>query len=234
MKDNTMQPQNLNEGPASTDDLREELRDALLHTYNRINANTSKIYESATFLYALIELLCEKEGIAVEELDERKKVVGERLAQEFRAKGMGAMLQEPGYDKYTFESGVEIDCETRVQFCKAAGCRLPFALSTQDIREGIVRWNLARPYMIEQGADGYCNHLKRGTHGCTVYKHRPVPCRAFDCQNDKRIWLDFEKRIPNPAVDRPDYLEYVSHASNYPKVPLAFPTNWLLWTISTS
>ena len=218
MEDKTMQPQNHDEVPESTDDLRGELRDALLYTYNRINANTSKIHESATFLYALLELLSEKGGIAIEELDERKKVVGDRLAQEFRAKGMGAMPQEPEYDKYTFESGVEIDCENRVELCKAACCRLPFALSTQDIREGIVRWNLARPYMIEHGAEGYCNHLERGTHGCTVYKNRPVPCRAFDCRNDKRIWLDFEKRIPNPAVNRPDWLEYLAQeAEEAPK-----------------
>ena len=120
------------------------------------------------------------------------------------------MLQEPEYDKYAFEAGVEIDCENRVHLCKAACCRLPFALSTQDIREGIVRWNLGRPYMIEQGADGYCNHLERGTCGCTIYENRPVPCRAFDCRNDKRIWKDFEKQIPNPAVNRTDWLEYLA------------------------
>jgi Fe-S-cluster containining protein len=64
--------------------------------------------------------------------------------------------------------------------------------------------------MIEHGTDGYCIHIERGTCGCTIYENRPVPCRAFDCRNDKRIWVDFEKQIPNPAVNRPDWLEYVT------------------------
>ena len=38
----------------------------------------------------------------------------------------------------------------------------------------------------------------------------PLPCRGYDCRKDKRIWLDFEQRIPNPAVERPDWLEVVS------------------------
>jgi hypothetical protein len=118
---------------------------------------------------------------------------------------MGAMFQDPEYEKYSFEGGVAIDCENRVQFCKAACCRLPFALSRQDVREGVVRWELGQPYIIEQSQDGYCSHLDRGGRGCTIYENRPVPCRAFDCRNDRRIWLDFEAKIPNPAINRTDW-----------------------------
>ena len=60
MEDKTTQPPDQTDGPGSRDDLRGELCDSLLYTYNRINANTSKIHESATFLYAFIELLSEK------------------------------------------------------------------------------------------------------------------------------------------------------------------------------
>ena len=67
-----------------------------------------------SFLYALIELLTEKGLLTVEELDERKRVVGERLAAQFKEKQMGAVLQDPEYDKYEFEDGAEIDCESRV------------------------------------------------------------------------------------------------------------------------
>ncbi len=45
--------------------------------------------------------------------------------------------------------------------------------------------------------------------GCRIYAHRPVPCRGFDCRGDKRIWLDFENKIPNPAVERDDWLEVI-------------------------
>ena len=38
----------------------------------------------------------------------------------------------------------------RVHLCKASCCRLPFALSRQDVEEGIVRWDLGQPYLIDQ------------------------------------------------------------------------------------
>jgi Fe-S-cluster containining protein len=205
-----MPSQNQDENPASGDDSRQTIVDAVLNIHNRLNANTTKILESASFVYALVELLGEKGVLTKEELSERKGVVENRLAAEFRAKGMGAMLQEPEYDKYTFEASVEIDCKDRIHLCKAACCRLPFALSMQDIREGKINWHLGRPYMIEQREDGYCTHFEGGTCGCTVYENRPVPCRAFDCRNDKRIWVDFEKRIPHPSIDSPEWMAHVA------------------------
>jgi hypothetical protein len=75
------------------------------------------------------------------------------------------------------------------------------ALSTQDVEEGIVKWDLARPYMIARDPDGYCRHLARATCRCTVWEHRPIPCRGYDCRDDARIWLDFEARLINPDLD---------------------------------
>ena len=59
--------------------LRQEFAEGLLYTHSRLNANTSKTLESASFLYALVELLDEKGLISIEELDERKRAVGQRL-----------------------------------------------------------------------------------------------------------------------------------------------------------
>jgi Putative zinc- or iron-chelating domain len=205
-----MPPENQHDTPNISHDLRQDVAEGLLYTHSRLNANTSKTLEAASFLYALIELLSERGLIAVEELDERKRVVGQRLAKQFSDKGMGVMLQEPEYDKYTFQGGVKIDCENRIHLCKAACCRLPFALSKQDVREGIVRWDLGQPYLIDQGKDGSCVHLERGSCQCSIYAHRPVPCRGYDCRNDGRIWLDFEKKLPNPAIDRPDWPQCVT------------------------
>ncbi|HZA23825.1 MAG TPA: YkgJ family cysteine cluster protein [Dehalococcoidia bacterium] len=187
------------------DDLRQQIAEGLLYAHSRANSNTTRTLEAASFLYALIELMGEKGLITIEELDQRKRVVGERLAQQFHETGMGAMFQDPEYEKYSFDGGMEIDCESRIPLCKATYCRLPFALSRQDVREGIVRWNLGKPYLIDQGDDGYCAHLDRCGRGCTIYENRPVPCRAFDCRNDRRIWLDFEKRVPNPDINQPDW-----------------------------
>ena len=117
------------------------------------------------------------------------------------------MLRNLEHDKYTFEGTPPIDCAERVSICHAACCRLPFALSKQDVHEGIVRWNLGQPYMIDHGDDGYCSHLDHGTCACTIYANRPVPCRGFDCRSDQRIWLDFEARVANPDIERPDWPE---------------------------
>ena len=186
-------------------DLRRKVAEGLLYAHSRLSANTGKTLEATSFLYALIELLNEKGLISIDELDERRRTVGQRLVEQMRGKGTGVVFQDPEYDKYAFDSEVEIDCASRIPLCHASCCRLPFALSKQDVREGIVRWDLGQPYMIDQGADGYCDHLDRCAGACTIWKNRPVPCRGFDCRKDKRIWMDFEKRIPNPAVNRPDW-----------------------------
>lgn len=185
--------------------LRQEVAEGLLYTHSRLNANTTKTLEAASFTYALVELLSERGLITIEELDEHKRAVGQRLAQQLSEQGLGVMLQNPEYDKYTFEDEVEIDCASRLHLCHAACCRLPFALSKQDVREGIIHWDLGQPYLIAQGEDGYCCHLDRTSQCCTVREHRPVPCRAYDCREDKRIWLDFENMIPNPDITRDDW-----------------------------
>lgn len=199
---------------------RNDLQNALLYTYGRLNTNTSKILETAAAVDALVQLLCDSGAIDQKVLQVRQKAEEERLSKAFRDKGMGVVLQEPEYDKYAYESNVEIDCEKRIPHCKAACCRLPFALSAQDIREGVVQWELSRPYMIEQGADGYCNHLGRDTQGCTIYDQRPVPCRAFNCRNDKRIWEDFDNYVPNPAINRPDWIELLAQEKEAASLPV--------------
>jgi len=205
VEDKTMELANQRNSDTKTDKLRREGAEGLLYAHSRLNTNTSKTLEAASFLYALVELLSEKGVISVEELDARKKTVGQRLAEEFQAKAMGAMLQDPEYDKYTFKDAVAVDCRKRVELCHGACCRIPFALSKQDIHEGIVRWEMGQPYLIAHGEDGYCEHFDRSRFGCRVYENRPVPCRAFDCRRDNRIWLDFEKMIVNLDIRRDDW-----------------------------
>ena len=185
--------------------LREELTEGLLYIHARLAENTSTTFEAAAFLYGLIELLSEKGLLAIDELDKRKQEVARRLVKKNDEKGVGVLLQEPEYEKYSFEGEAKIDCENRVHLCKAACCRLPFALSKQDIREGIVHWDLGQPYIIAQEKDGYCTHMDRGCQRCTIREHRPVPCRAYDCSKDNKIWLDFEKKIINPDILKVDW-----------------------------
>ena len=190
--------------------LRQQVSEGLLHAHSWLTANTSKSLEASAFLYALVELLNERGVIQIDELDTRKDEVAKRLAEQLRKTLPGVMLQSPEYDKYTFDQEAKIDCASLVQYCHAACCRLPFALSRQDLQEGLIRWDLGQPYLIEHGADGYCTHLDRETFACTVRETRPVPCRGFDCRQDSRIWVDFEHHVPNPAIDRPDWPQCLS------------------------
>ncbi len=182
--------------------IQNELSAGLLYTHIRINNNTNKTLEVASFLYALIELLNEKGLLTIEELDERKKQVAERLVKKFIKSGTGLMYQDPEYDKYTFESEACVGCQDRLDICKAVCCKFPFALSRQDVKEGIIQWEFGRPYLIAHDTDGYCVHLNRDTYKCTVYEHRTVPCRGFDCQENEKwkVWLDYDKKLINPEL----------------------------------
>ncbi|HEX8140079.1 MAG TPA: YkgJ family cysteine cluster protein [Pyrinomonadaceae bacterium] len=182
--------------------LRDEVGDGLMYVHSRANANTSKVLEVAAFSYAVIELLMERGIISVEELDERKKEVGQRLVEKFAERGMGVALTDDAQDKYSYQSEVKIDCENRLHLCRGACCRLKFALAVQDLEEGTVKWDLGRPYMIRHDGDGYCHHLDREAKCCQIYEQRPVVCRAYDCSKDKRIWEDFENRVVSPELSK--------------------------------
>jgi putative zinc- or iron-chelating protein len=184
------------------DEMRSEVSEGLRYTHNRANSNTAKLLEVSSFAYAAIELLAEKGLIDIEVLDRKKKEVADRLVKKFQQEGIGAAYQDPEHDKYTFESTVQIDCESRLHLCKAACCRLRFALSHQDVEERIVQWDFAHPYFIAHREDGYCGHLDREHMNCTIHQNRPVPCRAYDCRRDQRIWSDFEQRIVSPELDK--------------------------------
>lgn len=184
---------------------RTEIAAGLRYAHFRADANTGKLLEVASFLYAMIDLLNQKGMLDLTELDEHKNKAAVNLLEKFSERGMGVVYQKPEYDKYSFAGEARVDCENRIRLCRAACCRLRFALSKQDVEEGLLRWNFSAPYFIARGTDGYCQHLHRKQKCCTVHKHRPVPCRAFDCRKDKRIWLNFENKKVNQQIYAPDW-----------------------------
>ena len=184
---------------------RDEVAAGLRYAHFRADANTGKLLEFASFLYAAIDLLSKKGVLDLAELDEHKKKAAANLVEKFSERGMGVVYQKPEYDKYKFEGTAQIDCESRIHLCHASCCKLRFALSKQDVEEGIVRWDFAAPYLVARGTDGCCQHLDQERKCCTVHAHRPVPCRAFDCREDKRIWLDFANKVVNPQINEPDW-----------------------------
>ena len=177
----------------------------LVYTHNRANANTAEVHQARAIIEAMVELLIERGILDHETVEARRREAAEKLRGQYLERGMGVAMQEFAVSKYTFQGGAEIDCENRIPLCKASCCKLPFALSKEDVQEGRVRWDLGRPYMIAQGGDGYCAHMDREKRCCSVYAQRPIPCRGYDCREDKRIWLDFENNVVNPRIDDPDW-----------------------------
>ena len=191
-------------------DRREMLR-GLVYTHDRANANTAELEEAVATLEALVELLIEA-GLPPELLAEAKEGAARRVRRRFIENGMAVARQDFDVGKQAFPDGVAIDCENRVDLCGAACCRLSVGLSGEDIREGILRWDVENPYILERGDDGWCAHMERGSCRCTVYEARPIPCRGFDCREDRRIWLDFEGRVPNPGLADPAWPDVVEGA----------------------
>lgn len=191
--------------PADPPPPPEDLLQGLLYAHTRANLNTIEVHRALAAVESLVELLVERGVLDAAEADERRRAAEDRLRLDFVEKGMAVAIQEHPTSKYEVDNAVEIDCESRVHLCKAACCRLSFALSKEDVEESVVRWDVGRPYIIAQTADRRCVHLDRGTHACGVYAQRPVPCRTYDCRRDRRVWLDFERRIANPRLEDPEW-----------------------------
>ncbi len=185
---------------ALTDDTSSGFR----YTHSRLTVNTKKVLEASAFLYALIELLDEKGIMPIKEIDERMKEVAGRLVKKYEESRVGLLHQDPEEDKYTFNKHPNINCGDRLKTCKAVCCKIPFALSKQDVEEGKVRWEFGRPYLIGHDEDGYCTHIDRETFKCGAYEKRPLPCRGFDCRENEKwpVWKDFDKKVVNKEFDK--------------------------------
>jgi Fe-S-cluster containining protein len=165
--------------------------------------NQQETRENRVTVEALAELLIAKGVLRLRELEERKQAIAR--ADEEERRHPAVHLVATG-DKYAAAGAAPIDCENRLHLCRARCCKLWFALSVQDLEERIVRWNYARPYAVAQRADGYCVHQAAGDgHRCGIYQHRPLVCRTYSCREDQRIWLDFERYVPNPDIAREDW-----------------------------
>jgi Fe-S-cluster containining protein len=174
----------------------EDVAQGLRFTHLTQHQTRQKLAELSASFYAVVETLVARGVVPLDEYERRRQATLEREAAKLRAEPQPVLSPIP--DKYALQKLPEIDCEARVHLCKARCCTLVFPLSVQDLDERVVRWDYARPYQIGRRPDGYCIHNQPGTCRCQVYEHRPGVCRQYDCRNDKRIWSDFEQRIPAP------------------------------------
>jgi Fe-S-cluster containining protein len=177
-------------------DFRREVVSGFLYTHDRLNANTELIVKAGSRLTALADLLIEKGIVTGEEVERRGGVACQELSKQLQDQGIGMIIQDSVPDKYALNDLAKVDCSKRIHICHAACCRLAFALSSQDVADGI-HWDLGWPYMIAKKDNGCCQHLDRKSWTCTVYDRRPSICRTYSCEHDKRIWADYEKMILN-------------------------------------
>ncbi len=170
----------------------EDIPNALRFTHLLEAQTKARVSELGANLNALVETLVAEGTLPLEAYEKRRRLTVVRENQ--RAAGEANIQVSDVADKYALTDLPNIDCESRLTLCKARCCKLSFPLSVQDLDERVVRWNYGEPYKIAQRPDGYCVH-NDGCH-CTVYEHRPAVCRTYDCRSDRRIWKDFEARIP--------------------------------------
>ncbi len=178
-----------------------EVTAAFHEAYRRLGVQVTEVQEAATLLYALTEVMVDKGVVGLDELEHAKRPVRDRLDIRVQQAGMTVQLSADAPDKHAMaDATAEIDCADRLHLCRAACCRLRFALSEQDVTDGTVQWTLSEPYLNRQEEDGYCAHNDPATRGCGIYADRPAVCRSYDCRDDPRIWLDFDGRVVNPDL----------------------------------
>lgn len=154
------------------------------------------VRRAAYTLFATVELLTEKGILSDELLQPILKRTYEQLSASALGRGVGFLATPIEGSKYEPGRAVPVDCEARLSLCGAACCWLRPALTPEDVDEGVARWDGGEPYRLRAGLSGACGHLRKGG-GCGIHAERPLACRTYTCAIDARIWVDFERRIPN-------------------------------------
>ena len=172
-----------------------EFERALRFDHLMITLNRHYSRESASYSQALVALLLEKGVITPEEFETQVAALRKKM------EGEPQVMLSKAPDKYHLDDHeIIIDCAARLHLCHAACCTFRFYLSPQDLDEGIVKWDYGNPYWVRQRDASYCVHCDPQSLACQVHANRPFTCRIYDCRQDKRIWENFEKRIPNPEL----------------------------------
>jgi Fe-S-cluster containining protein len=179
---------------APADETRQEIERGLQFANIALTVNQDQGNEAVAYVQALADLLVAKGLIREEELE---APLEQARAEVAKVPMPRVRLADIG-DKYAEGQSVEIDCPSLIPLCHARCCTFLFYLTKQDLDEGAAKWDYGNPYWIKHNADGYCVHSDAQTRGCLIHAKRPHVCRKYDCRNDKRVWLDFEKRIPAP------------------------------------
>lgn len=188
---------------------RAELEEALRFANALATQNKLAVERVETLLAALMRELEARDVVDSRSVHDR---LGTAMA-DLRARDRDklAVQVDPTADKHAVR-GPDIDCASLLPICKGRCCRLTIHLGHQDLDDGL-RFEYARPYELKRDATtNYCTYNVEG--GCGIYEKRPATCRSYDCRRDRRIWQDFDRRIPAPisATDRDPALVQIQKA----------------------
>lgn len=150
------------------------------------------VREIRALLAQLVELLCLRGDF----IPGHKRLL-QKIAHKARRPVKLEVKLDTAPDKYEIENP-DVDCASLLPLCHGRCCSFEVRIAEQDIREGKLEWEILDPYVLPRAADGFCQYLDRDNGLCGCYEHRPGTCRHYDCRADKRVWLDYEKRIPAP------------------------------------
>jgi putative zinc- or iron-chelating protein len=175
------------------DDTADVLANALRALDRRQRETREALSTLTAKLDALIDVLAAKQVIG----EHNRKHI-ERSSTNGASDKPRVRLQQYVPDKYNMTHGAPVDCAERMPLCKARCCTYAMILGEQDITEGVLKWDLNDPYVLPRDADGRCTYQDRATGACTTYETRPAGCRTYSCKDDKRIWIDFDAKIPAP------------------------------------
>jgi Fe-S-cluster containining protein len=181
---------------APSEEMRVDLDDSSRFLHQMGMQTKLDLSDTTARLHGLIEELIANGAVSMRKLEERTERA--RGEERERTAKQATVHVSPSIDKYSVTDLPDIPCASLLHLCKARCCKLTFALSFQDLDEGVVRWEYGMPYMIRHAEDGYCVHADSQTRRCGVYEKRPLVCRQYDCRKDARVWADWENKVPAP------------------------------------
>jgi Fe-S-cluster containining protein len=184
--------------PEDVGELARQVERGNLFAHTALSEQALRANETEALVNGLIDLLVQRGLVHPEALVAAAAEARRETAERGELASLSVSLRVDAADA----APSHVDCEPRLPICRAACCRLRFALSAEEVESGPMKWDLGRPYRNRQGPEGYCHQIDLETKQCGIYDERPCVCRRYDCSGDGRIWKDFERmELNNEWID---------------------------------